>query len=264
LSRGHEQPLPGRGAPGVVRVGDTVRKPAGPWTDGVDAVLRHLHAVGFTGAPLPLGRDEQGRQVLEFIPGEMCDEAGTFPLDELASVGRFVRELHDALSTFFAPGAPKRSAAARRRWNNAACWQVLIPPDRSEMICHSDVAPWNLVRSSRGWVLIDWDATAPGSRLWDLAYAAQAMAGLNADRPVDDAAARLRTFVDAYGLAADDRPALVRMLPRRARAMYDMLRIAAHAGREPWASIHATDGSYWRDTADYLDEHVATFVSAVG
>jgi len=241
--------LPGRGTLGVVRVGDTVRKPAGPWTDSVDALLRHLHAVGFAGAPRPLGRDEQGRQVLEFVAGEMCDQVGPLSLDELASVGAFVRELHEALSTFAVP--------------HDACWQVLIPPDRSESIYHSDVAPWNLVRSSRGWVLIDWDAAAPGSRLWDLAYAAQAMAGLDPDRPVEDAATRLRTFVDAYRLDADERPALARVLPRRARAMYDMLHDAADTGREPWASIHATDGAYWRDTANYLDRHIAEFAAAL-
>jgi hypothetical protein len=29
-------------------------------------VLRHLRDVGFTGAPVPLGRDARGRQVLEY------------------------------------------------------------------------------------------------------------------------------------------------------------------------------------------------------
>ena len=65
-----EQPLPGNVTTGVVRVGDTVRRPVGPWTDAVDALLTHLHDVGFDGAPRPLGRDDQGRQVLEYVPGE--------------------------------------------------------------------------------------------------------------------------------------------------------------------------------------------------
>ena len=41
----------------MVRVGDTVRRPAGPWTPAVDALLRHLEDVGFPGAPRALGRD---------------------------------------------------------------------------------------------------------------------------------------------------------------------------------------------------------------
>ena len=41
----------GNVAAGVVRVGDTVRKPAGFWTPAVDALLTHLRRAGFTGAP---------------------------------------------------------------------------------------------------------------------------------------------------------------------------------------------------------------------
>lgn len=52
----------------VVRVGGTVRKPAGFWTPGVEALLAHLEAAGFTGAPRPLGRDDRGRRVLEYVP----------------------------------------------------------------------------------------------------------------------------------------------------------------------------------------------------
>ncbi|MGN9809396.1 phosphotransferase enzyme family protein [Micromonospora sp. BQ11] len=180
---GDEEPLTGNATTGVVRVGDTVRRPVGPWTGSVDAVLEYLWAVGFAGVPRPLGRDEQGRQVVEYVPGEVGAESGTYSMTELFSIGRMLADLHTALAGFVPPPG--------------AVWNRLIPPDREEMICHNDVAPWNLVRSGRGWVLIDWDAAAPGSRLWDLAYAAQSMAGLRADRPVGEPAARLRAFVDA-------------------------------------------------------------------
>ena len=46
----------GNVAAGVVRVGGTVRKPAGFWTPAVEALLSHLRCSGFTGAPRPLGR----------------------------------------------------------------------------------------------------------------------------------------------------------------------------------------------------------------
>nr|BFE82330.1 hypothetical protein GCM10020093_049310 [Planobispora longispora] len=36
---------------GVVRVGDTVRRPTRPSTPSVHALLRHLEAAGFEGAP---------------------------------------------------------------------------------------------------------------------------------------------------------------------------------------------------------------------
>ena len=56
---------------GTVRVGDTVRRPLRPFSLTVQAYLAHLRDAGFTGAPLPLGVDEQGREVLSFVPGDV-------------------------------------------------------------------------------------------------------------------------------------------------------------------------------------------------
>src|SRR5260370_36753638 len=56
---------------GVVRIGDTVRRPAGPWTPAVHALLGPLTAAGFPGAPLPPGLDEHGREVLTLLPGPL-------------------------------------------------------------------------------------------------------------------------------------------------------------------------------------------------
>jgi hypothetical protein len=108
-----ETPLVGNVTAGVVRVGDTVRRPVGPWTDSVDAVLYHVRDVGFTGAPLPLGRDDRGRRVLEYVPGEVGPEAATYDIGDVASIGAFVRRLHDALSSFDPP--------------RDGCWNVVIP-----------------------------------------------------------------------------------------------------------------------------------------
>jgi Ser/Thr protein kinase RdoA (MazF antagonist) len=246
---GGEQVLKGNVTAGVVRVGDTVRRPVGPWTETVDLLLEHLRAVGFTAVPRPLGRDEKGRQVLEFVAGEIGAESGTYSATELYSIGRMLAQLHEALDGFVPPAG--------------ATWNRLIPPDREEMVCHNDVAPWNLVKSDRGWVLIDWDAAAPGSRLSDLAYAAQSMAGLRADRPVPQSAARLRAFVDGYGLDDAARPSLAIMLGRRARAMYDLLRESAREQRQPWARIWTEDGPYWLATADYLDAYSDAWCAAI-
>ncbi|WP_433386765.1 phosphotransferase [Micromonospora sp. KLBMP9576] len=143
-------------------------------------------------------------------------------------------------------------------------WQRLIPPDREELVCHNDVAPWNLIRADRGWVLIDWDGAAPGSRLWDVAYAAQSMAGLRPARPVTESAARLRAFADGNRLDEASRPALAVTLGRRARAMYDLLREGAEQRREPWARIWTEDGPYWLATADHLDAHTEAWETALG
>lgn len=87
-------------AAGVVRVGDTVRKPAGYWTPAVEALLSHLWRGGFTGAPRPLGRDVEGRQVLEYVPGPVAMDQSELDGAGLRRVGRLIRELHDASAGF--------------------------------------------------------------------------------------------------------------------------------------------------------------------
>ncbi len=128
-----EEALPGNVTAGVVRVGDTVRRPAGPWTASVDALLGHLHAVGFRGAPRPLGRDDRGRQALEYVPGELGDPAGTYSLDELASIGAFLADLHRATASFTPPPG--------------ASWQTAIAPDGAELVCGSAAGAGRAARS---------------------------------------------------------------------------------------------------------------------
>ena len=60
-------PLPGGDVTeGVIRVGSTVRRPVGPHSPLVHALLAHLESVGFTGAPRFLGMDGSGREVLSY------------------------------------------------------------------------------------------------------------------------------------------------------------------------------------------------------
>ncbi len=53
----------------VVRVGRTVRRPTGPWTPAVHALLAQLRRHLVPGVPRVLGIDERGREVLELLPG---------------------------------------------------------------------------------------------------------------------------------------------------------------------------------------------------
>lgn len=95
---------------GLVRVGNTVRRPVGPHSPLVHALLAHLEAVGFAGAPRFLGIDGSGREVLSYIDGEVAGRPRpAWIADEarLASVGRLVRAYDDAAASFTpAPDAP--------------------------------------------------------------------------------------------------------------------------------------------------------------
>ena len=61
---------------GLVRIGRTVRRPAGPQTSAVHALLTHLADVGFRNAPRSHGLDDAGRHVVEYVPGPMAHPTG--------------------------------------------------------------------------------------------------------------------------------------------------------------------------------------------
>ena len=241
---GTEIPLSGGNvSAGVVRVGDTVRRPAGPWTPAVHALLAHLHAAGFEGAPRPLGTDERGREVLSYLPGTVAWPDGFRLLDgdaALRRAARLVRDFHDAVAGFTPPPGAR--------------WQALVPAGGGEVIAHHDLAPWNLVIGER-WGFIDWDTAAPGTRLEDLAYAMHGFAPLSANpglRRADDAR-RICLMADAYGLDEPQRLAIVPLLARRARAMHDFLAEQAARGTEPWTRLwREGHGEAWAADAAYI------------
>ncbi|HEY3505294.1 MAG TPA: aminoglycoside phosphotransferase family protein [Actinocatenispora sp.] len=249
-----EEPLSGGNVTTVVRLGDTVRRPAGPWTPAVHALLGYLHDVGFRGAPRPLGVDEQGREVLTYVPGEPAwpDRFDRLdPDDALAAVARLIREFHDAVGGFRPP------ADAR--------WRALWPPHGDEIIAHHDLAPWNLVLGDR-WAFIDWDGAGPGTRLWDLAYALHGFVPLSADphRAGVRFGHRLRVFADAYGLGEGERRDLVELLDVPAGAMYDLLADGAATGTQPWARLwNEGHGAVWRADTDFIAARRADWLAAL-
>lgn len=196
-----EEILAGRNVTKVVRIGDTVRRSSGLWTPTVHRLLAHVRAKGLLWAPEPLGLDEAGREVLSFIPGDVPHDLPGWIWKEqvLAEVARALRVWHDATADFAAPD---------ERWG-------LPQSGPREVICHNDFAPYNCVfREGRFVGAIDFDACAPGARLWDLAYAAYRfvplMPGPDADErisgdksPFEEAvmAERLRMFLACYGEA---------------------------------------------------------------
>jgi Ser/Thr protein kinase RdoA (MazF antagonist) len=240
----------GNVADSVVRVGETVRKPATAATSSVEALLEHLFEVGFRGAPRTLGRDEKGRHVLEYVPGA-TQQPFLYTNDELGRVGRLIRQFHAAAKSFVPP--------------EGAEWKVVINPDAEELICHHDLAPWNLVRGGERWVFIDWDGSGPGSILWDVSYAAQSFVPLiHGGEPGVDAL-RLRCFVDGYGLNRSQRERLPELMVARTMAMFELGERAARTGEQPWARIYAAGdgGRHWRQAAEYVERHVGIWGDAL-
>ncbi len=100
----------------VVRVGDTVRRPQRATSPAIHALLRHLADVGFAGAPRFLDVDDQGREVLSYVPGTaVMPPYPAWSLDfDLASPGCRVWDVACA-ARLWAPLRPDAYIRDRRR-----------------------------------------------------------------------------------------------------------------------------------------------------
>jgi hypothetical protein len=208
----------------VERIGDTVRRPTGPSTRRVHGLLRYLADVGFGYAPRVLGFDEDGREILSYLPGEsgragwarVVDPAG------LAAMGRLLRSYHDAVAGYRPAG---------------------IGP--GEVVCHGDFGPWNLVWDGAGPVgIVDWDEARPARPVFDVAYALEYAVPFRDDDTCrrwlaypapPDRRARLETFVQAYGTDTST-AALVDEVIAQQRVTRARVADLAAAGRQPQAT----------------------------
>jgi len=226
IERQDEVPLRGgRVTAGVVRVGETVRRPVTANSDFAKRLLRHLADSGFDGAPASLGTDERGRDVFTFIPGDV-------PAD-LA--------FHD-------DGTLRRAAGLIRRYHDLSAGLLATPAAAGiEVVCHNDLSPCNFVfRAGVPVAIIDFDAAAPGSRNWDLAYAAWLWLDLgSAEIAAVEQRRRLGVFLEAYG-AEQTGPVLAAMIERQRVLMAEGERLGDGAMAE-WA----------RDCLDWTRRNIA-------
>jgi hypothetical protein len=218
----------GHGSASVRRAGDTVVRAAGPWTPSVHRLLRHVAPLLPYDVPVPLGVAD-GSETLTWVEGL----APRYPVplwvwtdDVLASVMAMLRALHDA--------------------------SAVLAPEAGEVVCHNDVAPYNVVfRDERPAGLIDFDTAAPGPRVWDVAYAAYRFVPLTApgNRDVPPVAAgeqlrRLGVACAAYGIGVTAGEVLA-VVPERLAAL------AAHpvSVRLGHSPIYVADAAWVRGLA---------------
>lgn len=216
-----------------------VTKAASEASPLVHDFLRHLDGAGVD-VPTPL-EVAGGVQRVGYVAGTVAADLGRLGPELLGSIGALIRRIHDASAAWEVPAD--------------ASWDCAIPAPGVELMCHNDLAPWNLVVGDR-LVFIDWDASAPSTRAWDLAYAAQAFTLNDATRPPADAAADLAAFMDGYGADAGLQLAVCDTLAPRVAAMVRLLHDAHVAGVEPWATMHVTGhGDHWSAALAYVSTH---------
>ena len=211
-----EQPLHGgRTTLSVVRIAETVRRTPAPNDEFARALLLHLEQEGFEAAPRFLGVDSTGRRVLSYISGEVPAELRHFEDETLI----------DAV------------------WRNIGI----------DVAAHNDLSPCNTVfQAGTPIALIDFDAAAPGTRTWDLGYAAWLWLDLgNVDLySPDEQHRRLKLFVESYGSPAD-----VRQVVRAAINRQKLLETAGmRLGKAEMADWAATCRASTEALVELLDQ----------
>jgi hypothetical protein len=254
---------------GVVRVGDTVRRPAGPHSPLVHALLTHLESAGFEGAPRFLGLDGSGREVLSYIDGEVAGRPRPpWIADEtrLASVGRLVRAYDDAAASFTPPpGALPGIKPAEPPG---------IPPAPGyppELIGHVDITPENVVfRNGRAYALIDFDLAKPATRADEMFNAMLWWAPLFDPRDADpllrdvDVPRRCRILADAYGLSGTDRERIMEVAVLRTRRSWYLMKQRAETLGGGWQRMWDEGaGDVIRRREAWLDRYAATLTAAL-
>ena len=220
-----------------------VTRPAAPWTPTVHAFLRHLRGQGLTCVPEPLGV-EGDVEKLAVIEGDSGGDGWKHQHSDegLRSAARLLRTIHDAATGWEPPpgatfGAPHVSSDSEQ-----AVW------------CHGDFGPWNIVwRDDEAIGLIDWDFLHRAPRLDDVAYALRWFTPARDDEmaltwhhfpSVPDRAARVRTFLDAYGAGLPDFDVAETVATRMEATMALELSLA-EAGIEPQRTWVADGSQDW-------------------
>jgi len=255
---------------GIVRIDDTVRRPLRPFSLTVQAYLAHLRDAGFTGAPLPLGIDEQGREVLSFVPGNVArcllpEERASEEV--LIALARLIRSLHDASVGW----VPPPGAA----WYASPASPTQPITELAELVSHRDYALGNVIfRGGLPAALIDFDFAKPTTRIYDIANALWYWAPLRdpRDRPPGLAGAdiphRVAVFADAYGMAPQQRARLMPMAVDMVRRYHQESRASAELDpvwRRAWedgGGLAGTPGKVYLPRAEAWLREMAPAIAA--
>jgi hypothetical protein len=240
----------------VTRRGGTVRRPIGPYTPAVHALLEHLADQGFTGAPRLLGTDGD-TEILSYLEGEPAYRPGlpgTTPLpdwalsdDVLVSVAELLRRFHGAVESFDPTGLT---------------WQRPVPaPWAGRHVTHNDPHPANLIfQDGRATGLIDFDLAGPGSVGFELAVAACFWVPIRDDRDIDDARIgrvleRLTLVLDGYRAGPELRREVVRAFPPANEWIFDIIREGADQGHPAFARMWRRQAVMAQRSRRWIERH---------
>lgn len=214
-----------------------VHRETGPWTQAVHALLEHLEQRGVPGVPTVVGFDREGREVLDYVPGQTPDPAADLTDDTLRQAASWLRDYQAAVREFNAQGLVWREGAH--------------DPGPEQIICHNDPGTYNWVVDGERFIgLIDWDRAGPGDPLDDFAFMCWTGVPLSREIDAERAAERLTIAAEAYGGITPE--ALLDAVDRRMRLVL-----------ERWeAGIERQDpGTLQLRELGIMDQHVRNLAS---
>lgn len=164
----------GRNTTGVVKVGNTVRRPAKRYSEYTHQVLRFLERKHFKYSERYLGKDEKGRDIFAHVEGFVPDDLGYTSDLQLHSFMKIVREFHDVSRDFV--------------------------KSETLVLCHDDLSPCNVVfRDNLPIVIIDWDSVHPNERWQDLTYILWLWINIGSHRENKNIVSQMSSALKAYG-----------------------------------------------------------------
>jgi Phosphotransferase enzyme family len=232
-----EEPLIGgiANAGAVTRIGGHVLRPAGPHAASIHRLMRSVRLAGFDGAPLPAGSDQDGRERLEYIEGEVPVP----PYPEWAQSGSALESVASLLSRFHRAAAPFDLTGTT--WSAA----LADPVACTDSVCHNDVCLENVVfRDGQAIALLDFDFAAPGRAVYDVARLALMCVPIDDDLSAArlgwlpaDKVARLELVAEAYGLDVAGRASLLEILSEMIARGGEFVRRQVEAGNHNFTQM---------------------------
>lgn len=232
------------GTQGIVRIGNTVRRPLRPFSLAIQSYLAYIRQAGFTGAPEPLGIDEEGREILSYVEGDIPREPlpdWTASIDVLTGLAVLIRRLHEAARGWEAPPDTQWGIVPGSVANRGVS---AFSDGEPEIFSHRNYVPGRVVfRDGLPAALVNFDLAKPCTKVYDIANAMYWWVPLC--DPVDrapafaplEAAERAAVFADAYGMSGEQRAALVPVATAMVRRFQDNMARAARVdavGRRLW------------------------------
>jgi len=215
--------LGGQLTPGIVRIGNTVRRLPKGNASFVHELLLWLEKQGFDFAPRFLGMDEQSLEILSYLEGQTWPDSGSQLSDDLlVQAAQAIRQYHDL------------TAGSQLSQDH-------------EIVAHNELGPHNTIFQD-GYLVgfIDWDDAAPGTRLRDLANAIYNYVDVShwSLQSADEQARRIRLMCAAYGW--DDHLAIINDFEAD---LQQALRNHERAGRTGAIKIFAGEVEWMRQRA---------------